>query len=154
MACIASVVMEIVDCYIGSILSIGCFLLEWLMGVTCPIAHRRTGTSRQVHSFRFGRSEVVRVWSLASLVSYFIVCGARTSYPSSTLWWVVFKKLNPPKKVSAIISVLISGDIWVGYMKIYYMQVLACNGSSCIFLITIWKILLWFYSSSMHFSCN
>ena len=33
-----------------------------------------------------------------SLVSYFIVCGARSSYHSSFLWWVVFKKIEIPLK--------------------------------------------------------
>eukprot|EP00978_Attheya_sp_CCMP212_P046582 scaffold400185_cov35-Attheya_sp.AAC.1 len=41
-ACVAWVVMAIADCYIGLILVNGCFLLEWVIVVSCPVAHRRS----------------------------------------------------------------------------------------------------------------
>ena len=100
-ACLAWVVMAIVDCYIGLILSNGCFLLEWVIVVSCPVAHRR---SYRIVVFiisldSFGavdRRAGVRVyWSLA--VSFFNLLfgerGARTAYRSS--FWVmgpVYKK--------------------------------------------------------------
>ena len=87
MACLASVVMKIVDCYIGSILSIGCFLLEWLIRVTCPIAHRCRLPIPLVKSISLSIRVVrsigrgVRVWSLAVLflILLFEELGARTT---------------------------------------------------------------------------
>jgi hypothetical protein len=88
MACLASVVMKIVDCYIGSILSIGCFLLEWLIRVTCPIAHRcrlPVYLSSSPFLFRFvsfGRSDEVFGFGLSQscfLILLFEELGARTT---------------------------------------------------------------------------
>eukprot|EP00978_Attheya_sp_CCMP212_P009526 scaffold22519_cov27-Attheya_sp.AAC.1 len=125
-ACLAWVVMAIVDCYIGLILSNGCFLLEWVIVVSCPVAHLRSYRIVVFHSTRFirgGRSmgPGVRVWSLAVsfLILFFGERGARNGSRSS--FWVmgpVYKK----SRIPSAISVLLSGDIWVGYMQIYYMQ--------------------------------
>jgi hypothetical protein len=73
MACLASVVMKIVDCYIGSILSIGCFLLEWLIRVTCPIAHRCRLPIPLVKSISFDSCRSVDRTRCSGLVSRSLV---------------------------------------------------------------------------------
>jgi len=112
---IIAVVMAIVDCHIGLIVG------KWLLSVGMG------DDSFRFDSFiRIDRSVVagVRVWSLfilffgelgVRILLFFIFLfwesGARNT-SRSTSFWVLFTKNKPP----SAISVVISGDIWVGYM--------------------------------------